>query len=199
MKIKRITRLAALLLPAALLLAACGGGSAPSSAVPQSQPEGGPFVVTSPNVADGVLADGFGLKTGDGAAGEYAILSPAIAFANPPPGTVCFALVMTDPDAVPTAGHIRDHWLAANITGGALPENASAELEGSMVQGLNSFGFVGYCGPTPPPSTTHTYELTACALDSLLALSPGFSKAELEAAMEGHILDVALMLAEYTT
>ena len=55
------------------------------------------------------------------------------------------------------------------------------------VQGLNGGGKTGYTGPCPP-SGTHYYHFMVYALDTRLQLTGHTGKAELEKAMQGHIL-----------
>jgi Raf kinase inhibitor-like YbhB/YbcL family protein len=60
----------------------------------------------------------------------------------------------------------------------------------------------GYDGAGPPwnDSIPHRYEFTVHALDvESLGLAPGFSRVELEGAMEGHVLDSASLTVTYAT
>lgn len=162
---------------------------------------GEPFVVTSGAVVFGELAPEYGVRSLEGAAEADAernpTRSPPLKLLNAPEGTKSYALLMEDPDAVPVVGYVCDHWLAANITTAELAADASLAAAGSMVQGMNYLGQVGYTGPAPPAGTAHVYVFTVWALDTKLDLDNGFSRSELEAAMEGHILASAEMTAEY--
>ena len=62
--------------------------------------------------------------------------------------------------------------------------------------GLGSGGNANYEGPCPP-SGTHRYFFKLYALDLELPLAIGSSRAELEAAMKGHILDQAELIGRY--
>ncbi len=114
-------------------------------------------------------------------------LSPPVNFYEMPEKAETVAIIMEDPDAT-----IPDftHWLVWNLP---VDENISQnmpdspELENDTRQGTNDFDKIGYNGPCPP-SGTHTYRLTAYALDTSLSLQPGASKTELRTAMEDHIL-----------
>lgn len=167
------------------------GASQPAAAQPEAA---GAFGLASPDVADGVLGEAFG-KRGQ-MEGGMPTLSPALEFENPPEGTVCYALIMEDPDSVPVVGYVCDHWLAANITAEGLPQNASVDLAGELVQGVNCFGKNAYGGPAPP-NAPHTYIFTLYALDAPLPLENGFSRQQLEDALEGHVLASAEMAAGY--
>ena len=74
-------------------------------------------------------------------------------------------------------------------------------LPDGAVQGMNSFGEIGYTGPCPSPSVVvywtsnkqssdkpREYYFRLYALDAMLDLAPGATKADLTAAMEGHIV-----------
>ena len=118
--------------------------------------------------------------------------SPPLSIENPPAHTRSFALVMDDPDA---PGGTWVHWVLWNadpatreIGSGAVPKGAE--------QGVNDFRKNAYGGPCPP-SGTHRYFFKLYALDALLTLSPGSTKADLERAMKGHILAQAQTIGRY--
>jgi Raf kinase inhibitor-like YbhB/YbcL family protein len=91
-------------------------------------------------------------------------ISPALAWNNPPAGTVSFALIVDDPDAVNVVGYVWDHWVLFNLPAEirALDENAHAP-EGSL-QGVGSGGQSSYQGPCPP--SQHHYSFVLYALDT---------------------------------
>ena len=119
-----------------------------------------------------------------------------------PEGTVTFALVMEDKDAVPVCGFSWIHWIAADITKNVIKENDSVGAT-DYVQGINSWfgtygreGAVGYGGMTPP-NAPHTYELHVFALDRKLGLENGFFLNDLFHAMEGHVLEHVTLTGTY--
>ena len=136
---------------------------------------------------------------------EDRTLSPQISIAGVPAETKSLALVMDDPD-VPKALHadlpaqaggMFDHWVLFNIppqtTG--IPEGGSAGIAGRNGAGNNA-----YTGPCPPPQyepSEHRYFFKLYALDTELALQAGASKAEVEEAMHGHILDEVQLMGRY--
>ncbi|BAZ67277.1 PEBP family protein [Fischerella sp. NIES-4106] len=67
--------------------------------------------------------------------------------------------------------------------------------DGGM-QGKNDFGQLGFGGPCPP-SGTHRYFFKLYALDQMLDLSPGASKADVLAAIEGHVLEAVELMGRY--
>lgn len=100
-----------------------------------------------------------------------------------------FALICDDPDAPMGAF---THWIIYNISAAttAIPENVAKNvtLPNGAKQGRNSFGYIGYNGPAPPPGKLHHYIFKFYALDTILNPDPGPSKRELLNAMNGHVL-----------
>ena len=85
-----------------------------------------------------------------------------------------------------------DHWLIWNLKPtGEIKENSAPGR-----QGKNSWGRNDYGGPCPP-SGTHRHFFKLYALDSELDLPLGATKAELETAMKGHILEQAELIGLY--
>jgi Raf kinase inhibitor-like YbhB/YbcL family protein len=91
------------------------------------------------------------------------------------------------------------HWLLYNIpvsaTGldEALP---ASSLPGGTLQGSNDWQRTGYGGPCPPIGR-HRYFFKLYALDSLLPDLQKPGKAQLEAAMQGHVLAQAELVGTY--
>jgi len=124
-------------------------------------------------------------------------LSPPLSWTDPPAGTKSFALISDDPDA-PMGTWV--HWVlytlppATRQLAEAFPTDA--KLQDGARQGTTDFGRVGYGGPCPP-SGTHRYFFKLYALDAMLDLKPGATKADLEAAMQGHIVARAELMGTY--
>lgn len=125
-------------------------------------------------------------------------ISPALEWSGHPPQTGGFALIVDDPDA-PSGTWV--HWVIWNIPASThqLPENLakSDRLDDGATQGRNDFGKTGYNGPCPPPGKPHRYFFRLYALDGKLALPPGASRQQLDAAMQGHILAQAEYLGTF--
>ena len=130
---------------------------------------------------------------------EGADLSPPLVWQGAPQDTKSFVLICVDPDA-PSGTCI--HWLLFN-----LPPDTTQLHEGlfnrealpnGALQGINSFGHVGYQGPCPPPGPGHRYIFTLYALDSMLQLTNSASKAQIDAAMHGHILAQSELVGTYS-
>jgi phosphatidylethanolamine-binding protein (PEBP) family uncharacterized protein len=56
---------------------------------------------------------------------------------------------------------------------------------------VNGFGEVGYGGPCPPPDHVHFYVFTLYALDTRLDLPESAGVDDLNAALDGHVLEEA--------
>ncbi|MFC7048694.1 YbhB/YbcL family Raf kinase inhibitor-like protein [Emcibacter nanhaiensis] len=130
---------------------------------------------------------------------EGANISPELHWSDAPENTQTFALITDDPDA-PAGTWV--HWVMYNIPAdtGALPENLpkSETLENGIHQGRNDFPATGYGGPCPPRGHgPHRYFFKLYALDTVLELKKGVTKAELERAMQGHILAKAELMGLY--
>ena len=119
-------------------------------------------------------------------------LSPALAWTGVPTGTRSLALIVDDPDA-PRGTWV--HWVLWNM-GPDTTEIPATSVPGGALQGTNDFGKQGYGGPCPP-SGTHRYFFKLYALDISPALNAGATKAQLEEAMKGHILEKAELLGLY--
>ena len=121
---------------------------------------------------------------------------PPLTVSGIPEGTKSLALIMDDPDAMEPAGKVWVHWVAWNI------EPTTTELENlttdGMTEGMTDFGEVGYGGPAPPDKR-HTYIFKLYALDTelLKRISNASTKADVEKAMEGHIIDQAILTGTY--
>ena len=124
-------------------------------------------------------------------------LSPPLAWDDIPSGVKSFALISDDPDA-PMGTWV--HWVLWNVPAAARQLNealpADASLPDGARQGMTDFGRIGYGGPYPP-SGAHRYVFKLYALDAALSLKPGATKAQLEAAMDGHILERAELMGTY--
>jgi Raf kinase inhibitor-like YbhB/YbcL family protein len=125
--------------------------------------------------------------------GDYK--SPPLAWSGLPKGTRELALIVDDPD-VPME-RFATHWLLYNIPGTArglpadLPATATLDAPGlkGATQGPNALKRLGYLPPKPfADSGVHHYTFTLYALDADLPLAAGLSKAELLAAMKGHVI-----------
>jgi hypothetical protein len=124
---------------------------------------------------------------------DGANVSPALAWTGVPAEAKSLALICDDPDA-PAGTWV--HWVLFNIPAQVenLPEAAPAGNE--ALPGKNDFGRQGYGGPCPPGGT-HRYYFKLYALDCLLNLKAGATKAQVLKAMEGHVLAEGQLMGMY--
>ena len=129
-------------------------------------------------------------------------LSPALEFSGVPDGAKSLALIVDDPDAPDPAAPkmVYVHWALYDIppTTKGLPEGmAAARLPKGAREAKNDFGNLGYGGPCPPIGR-HRYFFKLYALDTTLGdLGGGAKKADVEAAMKGHIIAQAELVGTY--
>lgn len=100
-----------------------------------------------------------------------------------------WTLICDDPDA---PGGTFTHWVMYNIPSGytGLPDGITQDrqLDDGSMQGMTSFGKIGYGGPSPPPGKPHRYIFKVYALDAKMDLPPGITKQQLLDAMKGHVI-----------
>lgn len=125
-------------------------------------------------------------------------VSPPLAWDGVPAETQSFALIVDDPDAPDPAAPRRTwvHWVVLDLPATArnLPEGVRA-LPAGTLEGVNDWHRTGYGGPCPPVGR-HRYFFKLYALDTKLELVRP-SKAQLESAMEGHVLARAELIGTY--
>lgn len=107
-------------------------------------------------------------------------ISPALIIEGIPPEAKSLALIVDDPDA---PGGDWVHWVMFDIPVISMIEEGSSPGK----QGITDFGKIRYDGPCPP-SGIHRYMFKLYALDTMLNLAKGVTKAYLEEAMDGHML-----------
>jgi Raf kinase inhibitor-like YbhB/YbcL family protein len=124
-------------------------------------------------------------------------VSPPLSWSGLPQGTRQLALILDDPDAPGPFPFV--HWVIYGLPAEApsLPEGAAGESSPGFLQGINSTRGQGYFGPSPPPGPAHRYMFHLYALDHTLALKPGLDKRALLIAMEGHVLEEAVLVGTY--
>ena len=120
---------------------------------------------------------------------------PALSINGIPEGTKSLALIMDDPDAMGAVGKVWVHWVVWNIDP-TKPFITGNPRESGFVEGVTDFGEVRYGGPAPPDKR-HTYVFKLYALDSELDLPDKSTKADVEKAMEGHIIEQATLTGTY--
>ncbi len=127
-------------------------------------------------------------------------VSPPLQWSGAPAGTKSYALIIDDPDAPDPAHPQRTfvHWVIYDIpaTVSSLKEGASKDLPGGTHLGANDEGEAAYTGPCPPIGR-HRYFHKLYALDVVLPDLHNPNKAQLLAAMKGHVLGETQLIGTY--
>jgi Raf kinase inhibitor-like YbhB/YbcL family protein len=119
-------------------------------------------------------------------------ISPPLNWAGIPENTRSLVLIIDDPDAPdPKAPKMTwVHWVLYNIppdVTGLAEGMTSAQLPPGTEEGLNNWSRGAYGGPCPPIGR-HRYFHKLYALDTVLEGLSMPTKAEVEAAMKGHVI-----------
>ena len=181
--------------------------AAPGQAAAQISTSG--FRVTSPNFQERVYPR-VRIPKNNTCLGENR--SPSLDWSEQPEGTKTLALIAENVDHHTGVWVL---WVLYNIPAGTmgLPEGISTSTEvlpDGTTQGTNDNKNIGYNGPCPPPNIQarssahivkldppHRYFFRLYALDAMLDLAPGATKAELLAAIKGHILGQTDTMGKY--
>jgi Raf kinase inhibitor-like YbhB/YbcL family protein len=159
------------------LFTACGGSSGAHPSAPAGVTES-QITVTSNTFSEGgtVPID----ATCDGKDS-----SPEISWSSPPAETKSVVVIVDDPDA---PGATFTHFIAYGISADVHELKAGADLSAIARVGRNDFGALRYNGPCPPKREEHSYRFQIFALDAPVNLQEGAARAEVDAAMNGHVL-----------
>jgi Raf kinase inhibitor-like YbhB/YbcL family protein len=148
-------------------------------------------------IRSSAFADGGGIPARYTCRGED--LSPPLTWTGVPPDAKSLVLIVDDPDAPdPEAPEMTwVHWVVYNLPPdcGGLSEAVQKLPHGSQ-EGLNDWKKTGYGGPCPPIGR-HRYFHKLYALDIVLKDLNRPTKARLEKAMQGHILERAELVGTY--
>ena len=162
----------------------------------QAGPPPTPMGLTSSSFTDGgIIPDKYTQAT-------TAPVSPALAWTGVPAGTQSFALIVDDPDtALQRTTNEVLHWAAFNIpaTATSLPESVpnEATLPDGTIQPLNTGKKNGFMGPGARGNVYHHYTFQLYALDTKLSLGPDATRAQIMAAMDGHVLAKAVLVGRF--
>jgi Raf kinase inhibitor-like YbhB/YbcL family protein len=126
-------------------------------------------------------------------------ISPPLQWSGVPDNASSLALIVDDPDAPdPQAPKmVWVHWVLYN-----LPVDSSGLAEAmpsppqDALNGVNDWQRTGYGGPCPPIGR-HRYFFKLYALDTRLPDLGQPTKAQLEQAMQGHVLGMAELVGVY--
>jgi hypothetical protein len=128
-------------------------------------------------------------------------ISPPLSFSGVSELAQTLALIVDDPDApdpkAPRTTWV--HWVLYNIpiaVSGMVEDTAKHGLPPGTSEGKNDWGRTAYGGPCPPIGR-HRYFHKLYALDVKLPDLQAPTKAELERAMQGHVLATASVVGTY--
>ncbi|HEX6031638.1 MAG TPA: YbhB/YbcL family Raf kinase inhibitor-like protein [Tepidiformaceae bacterium] len=126
--------------------------------------------------------------------------SPQLQWTVAPSNARAFVLIVHDPDAPRADGFT--HWIVYDIPVGSAHLDPGISPNGQLPdgakEGKNSAGDNAYAPPCPPRADeAHHYVFTLYALDLPLGLEEGKSKADVEKAMQNHILSQATLTGLY--
>ncbi|MCX8072933.1 MAG: YbhB/YbcL family Raf kinase inhibitor-like protein [Candidatus Binatia bacterium] len=128
-------------------------------------------------------------------------ISPPLRWSDVPQGAKSLVLIVDDPDAPDPAAPRMTwvHWVLYNLPpdATALPEGVSRQqLPPGTKEGLNDWKRTGYGGPCPPIGR-HRYFFKLYALDTTLPDLGPATKAQVEQAIKGHVLEHAELVGTY--
>ena len=128
-------------------------------------------------------------------------IAPPLQWTGVPGDAKSLVLIVDDPDAPdPDAPRMTwVHWVLYNIPPEAagLPAGASsADLPPGTLEGQNDWKRIGYGGPCPPIGR-HRYFHKLYALDTLLPDLKKPTKAAVESAMKGHVIEHAEVVGTF--
>ncbi|MFP5307764.1 MAG: YbhB/YbcL family Raf kinase inhibitor-like protein [Gammaproteobacteria bacterium] len=128
-------------------------------------------------------------------------MSPPLQWSGVPPDTKSLVLIVDDPDApdpkAPKTTWV--HWVLYNLPPDTrnLPEGVkTSQLPRGTDEGVNDFQRTAYGGPCPPIGE-HRYFFKLYALDTTLEELKAPTKADVEAAMQGHVIEQAQLIGTY--
>jgi Raf kinase inhibitor-like YbhB/YbcL family protein len=182
---------------AILAISATVSAPAKAQAPPAAAPAVPGLTITTPAFDDGsIIPAKFTQSVTD-------FVSPKLQWTNVPPNTVSFVLIAHDPDVAldKKVGDVL-HWMAFNIPGTStgLPEGvpANATLADGTIQAKNRRGAIGYLGPgAPAVGPYHHYTFELFALDTKLSLGADATRADVLAAIDGHILGKGVLVGRF--
>jgi len=127
--------------------------------------------------------------------------SPPLEWSGIPENTRSLVLIVDDPDAPdPNAPKITwVRWVVYNIPPNTtyFPRSTNCiNLPASTMSGINDWHKIGYGGPCPPIGRHHYFH-KLYALDTVLKEIPDATKAQIEVAMQGHIIEYAELVGTF--
>lgn len=126
-------------------------------------------------------------------ADEEDAVAPPLEWTAPPPGAQEIVVIVEDASADGDEAPV--HWLVWGLPG---QKGMILEGEAPPRVGKNAHRNSEWLLPEPPhDDPAHTYVFQIFALDLPMTLMPGAERAEVVAAMEGHVMAAAVLTATY--
>jgi hypothetical protein len=124
--------------------------------------------------------------------------APGLAWTDVPAASKSFVLIVDDPDAPDPAAPKMTwvHWVVYNLPASTRGLAAGETLPAGALEGLNDWKGTGWRGPCPPVGR-HRYFFKLYALDAMLPDLKRPTKAQVEKAMQGHVLAQAELVGTY--
>jgi Raf kinase inhibitor-like YbhB/YbcL family protein len=122
---------------------------------------------------------------------------PELVLSSPPDDTKALLVYVEDPDV---SSGVFTHMIAFNLAPELrkLPAAPDLSAGGDRARfGLNDFGAARYSGPCPPKGEGHRYRFRVLALDTMLKLSEGAPRVQVDAAIDGHILGQGSLMGHF--
>jgi hypothetical protein len=119
-------------------------------------------------------------------------VSPYLEISEVPENASSLVLIADDPDA---PGGTFNHWILWNIPV-SVKKFEKGRIPEGVFQGINDFGKNLYGGPCPP-SGKHRYFFKLYALDEVLNIPANSKRKDVEDAMEGHVIEKAMLTGVY--
>jgi len=128
-------------------------------------------------------------------------ISPPLQWSGIPSAAKSLALIVDDPDAPDPAAPKMTwvHWVLYNLppySEGLSEDIVPNDLPEGTAQGINDWHRTGYGGPCPPIGR-HRYFFKLYALDTVLKETKKATKADVEKAMQGHVLESAELMGTF--
>ncbi len=130
---------------------------------------------------------------------DGANINPELHISDVPPTAKSLVLIFDDPDIpdfVRTKFGVQawDHWVVFNMPTTTTVIKENSQLVG--IPGKNTSAGLNYQGPCPPDKE-HRYFFKLYALDTMLSLKQGATKADIEKAIQGHIVEKTELIGRY--
>jgi Raf kinase inhibitor-like YbhB/YbcL family protein len=153
-------------------------------------------IATTLTLTSGAFADGGSIPPQYTCEGQD--IAPALEWFGLPAETRSLALIVDDPDAPDPKAPKRTwvHWVVYDIPPSTVGLHEGGALPAGAREGKNDWGHSRYNGPCPPTGC-HRYFHKLYALDTVLGDLGQPTKAQLERAMEGHVLAQAQLVGRY--